>query len=458
MSRWPGLAGAALLLAACQAVVVAPSATPTVMQPSVRPSVSPSAAASPTASPSESAGPTSPADARRAGWEADLRQLIDVREDVHPEPWHGIAREDFVAAVEEVIARIDELSEDQLLVEMTRLAAMPTWAGRDGHGGIYPWGEGTYGTNLYPLRLYWFSDGIFVIGALAPYQELVGLRLDAVAGHAIYDILDAVAPLVPRDNHMQLLSHSPRLVVVAEILHGLGFIDDPSAPVEMTFDDGGQPLIASVGTVPVARFESAIGGHHTHSPPSDPDGPLWLRNKETSAWWALDEASRTAYIAYNFTSGAVAPIVDEVQQRIDAGDVDRLVVDVRHNPGGNNTSYGSLYALVRDAAVELPHGAYVIFGRATFSAAGNFVTDIEQRTAAVLVGEDSGTSPNQYGDSYPTTLDHSGLVYRVGRYYVRRSDEADTRVTVEPDIAAPLSAADYFAGVDPAWEAILAER
>lgn len=414
-------------------------------------------AASPTPE-SVTIAPTSPSETRQEGWAADLRQLITFREQVHPEPWHGISRDDYLAEVENVISRIDQLSDDQLLVEITRLAAMPTWAGRDGHGGMYPWGEGSYGTNLYPLRLYWFSDGLFVVGALAPYQHLTGLRVEAMAGHSVEELLAAVEPLVPRDNHMQVLTHSPRLVVVSELLHGLGFLAEANLPIEVTFSRDGVPSVETIYPVPLVRFENAIGGHHTHSPPQDPEGPRWLRDYHKAAWWELDIESRTAYIAYNFTSAAVGAAVAEVRQHIAAGEVDRLVVDVRHNPGGDNTSYHSLLNLVREAAVELPKGAYVIIGRATFSAAGNFVTDVERNTEAILIGEDSGTSPNQYGDSFATQLDYSGLVFRVGRYLVTRSTPDDSRVTVEPDIEVLLSSADYFAGIDPVWEAILAHR
>ena len=140
---------------------------------------------------------------------------------------------------------------------------------------------------------------------------------------------------------------------------------------------------------------------------SAPDGALWLQDIATEAWWEYLEESRTAYVSYNFTSSAVSAVVNEVEAAIDAGDIDRLVVDARHNPGGNNTTFHSLRALVQESATSLPAGAYVIFGRATFSAAGNFVTDIDLLTEAVLVGEDSGTSPNQYGDSYATDLTHS---------------------------------------------------
>ena len=62
------------------------------------------------------------------------------------------------------------------------------------------------------------------------------------------------------------------------------------------------------------------------------------------------------------------------------------------------------------------------------------------------------------GDAIPIELDHSGLLFRVGRYLVQRSGPDDKRVTVEPDIEVLLSSTDYFSGIDPVWETILDRR
>jgi hypothetical protein len=254
---------------------------------------------------------------------------------------------------------------------------------------------------------------------------------------------------------MQVLSHSARLVVVAEILEGLGVISDVTVPVQMEFANGEASRSVEVEAVPLTVFEAWAGGHHTHSPPERPNGPLWLRDIGTPAWWELDEDTGTAYVAFNFTSSDVSAVVNEVEAAIEGGDVERLVVDARHNPGGDNTTYHPLRAMVKEAATSLPDGAYVLIGRATFSAAGNFVTDVDLQTDAIMAGEDSGTSPNQFGDSHASPLAHSGLVYRVGRYWIERSEPDDPRITVEPDLEEPLSSADYFGDRDPVLEAIL---
>lgn len=180
-----------------------------------------------------------PAD-RVAGWRADLATLVTARESIHPDPWFNVPRDEYVAAVDAVAARVPELTDNELMVEATRLAAMPTWGGRDGRGGIYPWFEGGFTTHMYPLRLYRFADGVFVVDALDPYEDLVGGEVVALAGRPIEDVLAAVEPLVARDNEQALITHAPRYLLVAEVLEGLGVVagtdraglpaDDRAAP------------------------------------------------------------------------------------------------------------------------------------------------------------------------------------------------------------------------------------
>ena len=82
---------------------------------------------------------------------------------------------------------------------------------------------------------------------------------------------------------------------------------------------------------------------------------------------------------------------------------------------------------------------------------------MEDLQDAILVGEDSGNSPNQYGNSIATELPHSGLVFRVAPQYIVAGDPDDPRITIHPDLPAPVSSADYFGDRDPAMAAILAD-
>ena len=107
---------------------------------------------------------------RASGLQADLDAMLDARDTIHPDGWHGMARADWVAAAEAVAARAGDLTPDERLAEVVRLAAMPSWNGRDGHTGIFPFSPDD-GTLLYPLRWWEFSDGLVITAIVVPVIE-----------------------------------------------------------------------------------------------------------------------------------------------------------------------------------------------------------------------------------------------------------------------------------------------
>src|SRR3712207_5111509 len=92
---------------------------------------------------------------------------------------------------------------------------------RDGHSGIYPFDSHRAAMHLYPLKLYSFSDGIFVIAADG-VPGAVGGRVVAIDGVPIDDVVARVWPLIPRDNEWTRRSHLPGWLTSAEVLNGAG--------------------------------------------------------------------------------------------------------------------------------------------------------------------------------------------------------------------------------------------
>ena len=139
--------------------------------------------------------------------------------------------------------------------------------------------------------------------------------------------------------------------------------------------------------------------------------------------------------------------------------VRRVVVDLRNNRGGDNRTYPPLiHALQRLARKHKK--LVVLAGRATFSAAANFMADLEAKTRYLLVGEDSGGAPNLYGDVEPLDLPKSGLRVEIATtWWVKsRRGADDPRVTFHPDVVVAAKARSWFAGHDPALEAALTAR
>ena len=203
--------------------------------------------------------------------------------------------------------RADSLGEDEFLVELMHLTAL--LGERDGHSGIFPLDlEHRSELHLYPLRLYAFEGGLYVVDAVAE-SDLVGARLVSIDVVAIADVADAVTPLVPRDNELSLLARLPQYIVVAEILHGLGLTGD-AASARLGFAlPGGERRDVTLEPVQAAAYADAFGDLFD---PLVPQGlplrpaPAYLARRLEDRWLAVLEGGRVVYAAYNVTLGARA--------------------------------------------------------------------------------------------------------------------------------------------------------
>jgi hypothetical protein len=374
---------------------------------------------------------------------SDIRNLVTELEQRHPNPYHAVSREDFNRAADELASRAPALTRDQQVVGVMRLLAL--LGERDGHSGIHPLSP-IPGQRLtaYPLRLYRFPEGLFV--AQAEDRALVGARVAGIGGVSAEEVEARVRPLITRDNDWTVLDRIPNFVVCAEVLGGLGI-----APT-FTFElPGGGRRDATFEPISVQEHVALFGGwwEATTRPGRQ---PLYLRLRNIQYGLTKIDRGRALYVAYNATTdpGLVPRKLIRMSRN---RRIRRIVIDIRLNGGGNNTTYWGLISALRHPRINRPIKLRVLIGRRTFSAAGNFAADVDKRTRARLFGEPTGGAPSQWGDSAPIELPSLGLVASTAVEFV--GEETDTRVTTLPNVSVATSAADFFAGRDPVLAAAL---
>jgi C-terminal processing protease CtpA/Prc len=179
-----------------------------------------------------------------------------------------------------------------------------------------------------------------------------------------------------------------------------------------------------------------------------------VRYRDTPQAVTTLQRGKFVYAAYTVTQDP-RPLVTRILRLARKRVFRRLIVDVRQNGGGNNSTYYPLLDALKNRAVVRRSRPVVLTGRTTFSAAGNFVAEVEQFTRARLVGEPPGGSANQWGDFAPFTLPNVGLEVMVATVYVERGRDGDTRPAIEPHTRVELSTADWLAGRDPVLQAAL---
>ena len=376
---------------------------------------------------------------------ADVRKLAAEMERIHPNLYHSVSRERFQGAVVDLVERLPELERDELLVELLRIIAMT--GERDGHMGLFPLVDHERPVHLAPIRAWVFPQGFYVL-ASPERPELVGTRIVAIEGRPVDEVAALVRPLVTRDNESSLILRLPEFMITGEILHGLGL--SPSADtVRLTVERAaGERLDATLSTLAGPAYWNLI--QHVWAPPPPPgvQTPLWLRDSNRPLRFAKLARGRVVYVVYSHTisSGTFA---ESLRTRVRNPKVRRVIVDVRLNPGGDNTAYRPLLDVLRGRLVNRPGRLVLLTGRVTFSAAGNFAAEVDARTRALIVGEAAGGSPHNYGDMTEVELESLGWTVHVPPQYVEVLGRPDERAALEPDVPLQIGAADHFAGRDP---------
>jgi hypothetical protein len=362
----------------------------------------------------------------------ELRALPDEVAALHPEVDHDVPLTELRAEANELADRAPELSRDELAVGLMRFFVLGE---RDGHGGVFlhdPAHARPF--SFYPLRVHDFADGIHVVEG-----EHAGKRVTAVDGVPIAEVVERVEPLIPRDNHSTVRLLLPEYLVCAEVLRGLGIVEGEAT---YSFAGGGE-----------VTLEASAGSFATAFDPLPLDGdPLLYRSLDQAFLLEPLDGGRVLYLGFHHVTSPPQELLDEVAARARRPGFRRLVVDVRHNGGGDNTTYRPLLELLKSPPLE--GKVAVLIGRMTFSAAGNFAASVDHETDAVLVGEPTGGAPNQWGDRIPVELASAGVTAYVAAEWVEVAP-GDERLAVEPDMRVEPTVADFLAGRDPVLERAL---
>ena len=404
-------------------------------------------------------------------WREDLHFLAQAIRSRHPNPFHSVSEESFEAAIGRLEGRIPELTYPQILVEFSRLVAM--LGEGDGHSRVRLTPH-FITSGGYPLSLWLFSDGLFVRSADPRYAGLVGQRVVWIGNAKTEDAIERLRAIVPGDNEAQKNLRIPFYMIMPEVMEGVGLVEERGRLAIVTENELGMQSSAVVTPVPFPETHEGTITNLAYKPlrlgapdewPSMRDmeeSPLYLRDPNDWYWYEYLADERTLYVQFNVVGDkeegeSVEQFFDRLFALAERNDVERFVLDIRLNGGGNNFLARPIwYGLVGNKQLNQLGKLYVIIGRATFSAAQNLATILDEHTEAVFVGEPTGGRPNAYGDARAVTLPNSGLRVSISTLYWQDAMPWDDRAWVAPEIAADLTSADYARNRDPALETILA--
>jgi hypothetical protein len=370
-----------------------------------------------------------------AAWREDLEVLARELPARHKNMYYTLKKEQFASETAKIAAQLPTLSEAEIRVALARLVALVGNA----HTGI----NALSGAPQYPIRFYEFPDGFYVVGAAAENREAIGARLLSIAGVPAADVVKRLLPLIPMETPMIEKIYMPGLLRNA---YALG-----TESAAFRFDKDGRQFDLALRAAPNNQQPSL---ESTPSPV-----PLYLSDRASAYWFRYLENGQTLYIQYNRCQDVkqhpFAEFTREAMAAADAHPIENVVLDLRHNGGGNSQVIDPLVAALkaRPRLTRKDH-FFVLTSRETFSSGFMAELQMKQVFKARIAGEASAQRPNSYGDVRTFQLPNSKLEVRYCTKFFKLASHGDPDALM-PDIPVELTARDYFAGRDPVLERAL---
>jgi tetratricopeptide (TPR) repeat protein len=400
---------------------------------------------------------------RDEGWRSDLQFLArEVRRKGY-KLFRQISQTEFDASVKSLSESIPKLTDMRVVVEMMKLMARVG----DGHTGILGSAQRPEFQQMLPLQFYLFKEGLFIIAVDPKYKEMLGAQVLRFGDSTVDEVMRALDPLIQRDNEMWPKQVAPYLMRSMALLNALGLIPEAQKTTlvirtlrgattnAVVTTDASQPNIWNVLPNPKTWI---------NVPQTAPGSmPLYVKNMGSNYWFEYLPENKLLYFQYNRvlddSQESLAQFSERLFKFINEHEVNKLVIDMRWNNGGNtDLNQPLLYGLIRDEKVNQHGKLFVVIGRRTFSAAQNATSMFERLTNATFVGEPTGSSPNFIGEESIFTLPYSKLLANVSDLYWQSSRPSDYRTWIAPQIYLPPTFEAYRANRDPVMEAILAYR
>jgi serine/threonine protein kinase len=393
----------------------------------------------------ETKGRTAPA-TREGRWGEDLDFFATTLSSGHREFAKLLSKDSFKRELSDLKSRVDHLPDTEIIIRLMREVASLGVA----HSTV-DWRSDKFDFHFYPLRLRWFADGLAVVSAAPTLREAIGARVVRIGSEIPEKIEAAVTPYISHENQAWLHYQSPNYMVFDELLAYLKIVP-PKGRVEFTFEKGdGKRFTLEVPRWPLKAQTNMVSPWDTLKIPT----PLYRKQPDAAYWHEYLADTKTLYIQYNKCQNIGQPFESFAKEALsfaDSHSVERVVVDLRFNAGGDSRVVQPLIqGLKKRQALSAPGHLYALIGPLTYSSGMMAAMDFKDELRAILVGEPTGGRPNQFGEIKRALLPNSNLAVYYPVKYFHPIQDADPE-SVVPDISVSLKLEDFLAGRDPVLE------
>ena len=402
-------------------------------------------------------------------WRTDLKYLQQVVHSKYSNLFQKVTATQFDSAVAALDKRIGTLNDIQMNIEMAKLIAMFQVGHTNVRMGSGSGNNVNFWVHPLPVTFYPFSDGLYIKSIHSQYKDAIGGKVTRIGKTDIATALEKIRPAIAFENEQGFKNMLQYYLGLPEYLYGVGIIDDMKT-VSVSYEKNGQEKTIVLQPGPININDHGFGGIKSPAGWTDaydqlntPSSVLWLKEPGKIRYFEYLPATKTVYVRHSAVQDepgeTIASFFAKVFQFVENNDVEKFVLDIRLNGGGNNyLNKPVITGIIQSKKINKKGHLFIITGKATFSAAQNLTNELEKYTEAIFVGEPTSENVNFYGDTRTEILPESKLNVSLSWLWWQNLDPRDKRQWTAPSLATDLSFDNYKSGFDPAMNAIMQYR
>ncbi len=357
-------------------------------------------------------------------------------------------REAFLAEVNSLIPRLEEMNKNEYRFALQKLLALL----HDAHAYLTVPHE-----ERFNIAVVEDSGGYYAIFLPQEHEDLLYSELIAINRIPLTEVFEILRPYVPYETEDYFLHYLTdpyyyNMLFCADFLRAAGVMKKREDTAQFTFrtEDGEETIDIEVQDYYGSSFQKTVGAIYYDSPLfQNLDQNYWHEEMEGTLYFRISsfhqETEQTLLQAGNELLAAANEI----------GEVEKLIVDIRQNGGGYRMlGYHELINVLKRIGAET---VYVLMDTGSFSQAVIFATIVKQDLEnAVLVGTPAGQPPNFFGaiEEYCTPNTDTTFVLATHWMSMWEGYEYDALMS---DILVKQTLQDYKDGVDAVLEYVLGQ-
>ncbi len=392
-------------------------------------------------------------------WQDDLKFFQKTVHAEYPFLFKKTTAQEFDKAVAELHKSIPTMQDHEVMMGLARIVALFKY----GHTRM-GFGKSPIPYHQLPLVLYQYPDGTYIQGIHKNYKVALGAKLLAVEGMSTPEVLKAIYPVVPAENEQFFKAYAGRYMVIPEVLHAQGVTKELKKTITLTLQKDGKTFQTEVAAVKSQETPMQYGmikpGDNWLEVRDQNKTPLYLKHLDKIYYYEYLPKEKTVYIRHSKIRDDpqedIPAFYKKVFDFIENNEVDKLVLDVRLNGGGNNYKNKPIVTgIIKSEKINKTGKLFVIIGRRTFSACQNLVNELDNYTNAIFVGEPTSENINFYGDNRLVELPNSKMPIYLSFAWWQDKPQWEGGPWMAPHIAIEMSFKEYRSNRDPVLEAAL---